>query len=47
MTLHQKRVYKSVEELDKFILDVINNISAIPKEESYKMYASFSHIFDG
>lgn len=47
MSLHQKRAYDSIEDLDNYILNLMNSISLIPKENSYKMYTSFSHIFDG
>ncbi len=47
MKLHEKREYASVDELDSYILDLVNSLSVIPKEKTYKMYTSFLHIFDG
>ncbi len=46
MHLHNKAVPDSIDELDDYVLWFVNNYSISPKEKDYKMYASFSHIFD-
>jgi len=45
MHLYTTDLANSVEELDKIILDKINKISIFERDEKYKMYSSFSHIF--
>nr|MDD3720381.1 M3 family metallopeptidase [Candidatus Gracilibacteria bacterium] len=47
MHLHSKVVPDNIEKLDDFVLDFINNYGIFKKDKDYKMYASFSHIFDG
>ena len=47
MYLHYIKSPESIEELDKIILDYINDITIFPKWQDYKMHASFSHIFSG
>lgn len=37
--------FSSVEEMDKIYLEKVNEISIFKKDENYKMYASFGHIF--
>jgi len=39
--------FDSVEDLDKNFLEKVNSLSLFKKDENYKMYASFSHIFAG
>jgi Zn-dependent oligopeptidase len=46
MHLHSKTISNNIDELDENILLFINNSSIFKKDEDYKMYASFSHIFD-
>ena len=45
MFVYTSEVPKSVEELDKMILDYVNNISLFERDSNYKQYASFNHIF--
>ena len=47
MMLHGQDVPKNIEELDNIILNKVNELSIIEKGDNYKMYCSFSHIFDG
>ncbi|MFA5917579.1 MAG: M3 family metallopeptidase [Candidatus Gracilibacteria bacterium] len=47
MHLHNKAVPDNIDELDDYVLGFVNNYSISPKEKDYKMYTSFSHIFDG
>jgi Zn-dependent oligopeptidase len=47
MMLHGQDVPKNIEELDSIILNKVNELSIIEKGDNYKMYCSFSHIFDG
>lgn len=46
MNLHSKTIPDTIEELDNYIFQTVNNYTAIEKESDYKMYAGFSHIFD-
>jgi peptidyl-dipeptidase Dcp len=46
MHLHNKAVPDNIDELDDYVLWFVNNYSISPKEKDYKMYTSFSHIFD-
>ncbi len=45
--LYSSVVPKSVSELDKRILQLINQYSLFPRGEEYKMYCAFLHIFGG
>lgn len=45
MYLYTSDIPNSVEDLDKKVLDYINGITVFPKDEKYKMYTSFNHIF--
>ncbi|MDQ7008884.1 MAG: M3 family metallopeptidase [Candidatus Gracilibacteria bacterium] len=47
MMFYSGEKFDSVEDLDKKYLEKINSLSIFKKEESYKQYASFSHIFAG
>ncbi|MDD3302850.1 MAG: M3 family metallopeptidase [Candidatus Gracilibacteria bacterium] len=47
MHLHTKKIPINIQDLDNLVLNIVNNYSSIQKDESYKMYSSFSHIFDG
>ena len=46
MYFHSGVVFKDVSELDKIFLEKVNELSIFKKDENYKMYCSFSHIFD-
>jgi len=39
--------FDTVEDLDKNFLEKVNSLSLFKKDENYKMYCSFSHIFAG
>ncbi len=39
-------LFNNEKELDNFSLDYINELSIFKKDKNYKMYCSFSHIFD-
>ena len=45
MMLYSNDIPNNVSELDTKILDFINNIWLFKRDESYKMYCSFGHIF--
>jgi hypothetical protein len=45
MTLYSSEIPDNVEELDKKTLDIVNKYSIFKREEDYKMYCSFGHIF--
>lgn len=45
MDLYTSDVPSNVEELDKKVLDFVNELSLFKKDENYKQYASFNHIF--
>jgi hypothetical protein len=45
MTLFSTTIPKTVKELDKKVLKIINKYSVFKKSDDYKMYCSFSHIF--
>ena len=45
LNLYTSDVPKSVGELDKKILDIVNKNSIFQRWEEYKMYCSFLHIF--
>jgi oligopeptidase A len=46
MNIHQIKSFKNVEKLDKEILKIVNKYSLFKRKNDYKMYTSFSHIFD-
>ncbi len=46
MHLHSKVIPDTIDELDYEIFWFVNNYSILEKDKDYKMYASFSHIFD-
>jgi peptidyl-dipeptidase Dcp len=46
MYFHSGVVFKDVSELDKIFLEKVNELSIFKKDKNYKMYCSFSHIFD-
>ena len=37
---------ETIEEMDKKILEVVNENSVLPKGEEYKAYCDFLHIYD-
>jgi len=45
MMFHSGKTFNSVEELDESFLNKVNEFSIFQKDENYKMYASFGHIF--
>jgi len=45
MYLYSSEIPNNVEELDKKVLDKVNELSLFKRWEDYKMYASFGHIF--
>jgi Zn-dependent oligopeptidase len=45
MTLYSKKPPKSVKELDRKTLEIINRYGIYKRKNDYKMYCSFSHIF--
>lgn len=47
MLIHANKSIDDVDTLDEYILSYINEISLYKKPKEYKMYCSFSHIFDG
>ncbi len=46
MILHTEEIPETVEELDKKTRKIANKYGIFEKWEEYKMYSSFSHIFD-
>ena len=47
MTLHTDEVPKTVEDLDAKVREITKKMSLFPRDEKYKQYCSFHHIFDG
>ena len=47
LNLHTSPPPATVSELDAKTYDIVNLYSLLPKPKSYKMYASFGHIFSG
>ena len=47
MILFSSDIAKTVEELDKKVLEIVNKYSIFPRCDDYKMYCSFWHIFWG
>lgn len=45
LLIHTKKSFQTTQELDNYILKIINKYSPIKKEDNYNMYASFSHLF--
>ena len=45
MFLHSDKVPETVEELDKKTLEIVNKYWLVKRNEDYKMYTSFWHIF--
>lgn len=45
MTLHSITPPKSIEELDRKVLEIVNKYSIFKRWSDYKMYCSFGHIF--
>lgn len=45
MYLYSEEVPENIEELDKKTLDLANKYWVFKREDDYKMYASFNHIF--
>ncbi len=47
MKLHSIDQIRDIAHMDELILWLVNEISYFKKEDEYKMYCAFSHIFDG
>jgi peptidyl-dipeptidase Dcp len=47
MMFYSWEKFENIEDLDKKYLEKINSLSIFKKEENYKQYCSFSHIFAG
>lgn len=47
MHLYAEEIPKNIEELDKKTLDIVNKYGINTRDENYKMYCSFGHIFGG
>jgi len=47
MMFYSWEKFENIEDLDKKYLEKINKLSIFKKEENYKQYCSFSHIFAG
>lgn len=47
MMFYSGKEFKNIEDLDKQYLEKVNNLSIFKKENNYKQYCSFSHIFAG
>lgn len=45
MMFHSWEKFKDVADLDKKFLDKVNSLSIFKKDDNYKMYCSFGHIF--
>lgn len=45
MHLHSSSLPENIENLDKKVLDIVNDLSIFKRWEDYKMYTSFGHIF--
>jgi Zn-dependent oligopeptidase len=46
LLIHLEKTPKSIEKLDEKILKIVNKYSLFERKSDYKMYLSFSHIFD-
>jgi Zn-dependent oligopeptidase len=47
MILYTKKAPKSIKELDKKTLEIVNKYGIYKRKDDYKMYCGFSHIFGG
>jgi peptidyl-dipeptidase Dcp len=47
MHLYAEEIPASIEELDKKTLEIVNKYGISQRDENYKMYCSFGHIFGG
>lgn len=45
MTIYSQKLPSNVDELDKTMLDIVNQNSYFKRDNDYKMYCSFNHIF--
>jgi hypothetical protein len=45
MTIYLKNPPKSIKNLDKETLEIVNKYGLYKRKDDYKMYTSFSHIF--
>jgi Zn-dependent oligopeptidase len=46
MNIHSIKTPKDIIKLDEEILKIVNKYSLFRRKSDYKMYCSFSHIFD-
>jgi septum formation topological specificity factor MinE len=46
MNIYSLKTPKNIEKLDEEILKVVNKYSLFKRKNDYKMYCSFTHIFD-
>ena len=47
MMFHSSFEVNNIEELNKKFLNIVNELAIFKKDDKYKMYCSFWHIFDG
>ena len=45
MNIYSSEIPENIEDLDKKTLNIVNNYSIFKRENDYKMYCSFNHIF--
>jgi Zn-dependent oligopeptidase len=46
MAINSIKTPKNIEKLDEKILEIVNKYSLFKRKKDYKMYCSFTHIFD-
>lgn len=47
MKIYMHDAFSDIQSMDSFILEAVNSLSLYKKDDTYKMYTSFHHIFDG
>lgn len=47
MKIYMHEPFTDTQSMDNFVLETVNNLSLYKKDDTYKMYTSFHHIFDG
>lgn len=47
MHLYAEEIPASIQDLDKKTLEIVNKYGINKRDENYKMYCSFGHIFGG
>jgi Zn-dependent oligopeptidase len=45
MHLYAEEIPENIEDLDKKTLDIVNKYGINKRDEDYKMYCAFGHIF--